>query len=124
MQTIINNNRRADIVFHPNGKIDLCARVVKTLNINDGDVIDILPHNDELYLYVKHRKPQVGKYKAQCRHSCKNGTHSRAWSKILTKAVRQHNGTTSTQPLRLCVGEETAVAHIDKALPIIYKMAL
>lgn len=124
MQTIINNNRRADIVFHPNGKIDLCARVVKTLNINDGDVIDILPHNDELYLYVKYKSPQIGRYEGQCKHTSKNGAHSRVWSKTLSSAVMQYNGTATTQPLRLCVGEETAVAHIDKALPIIYKMAL
>lgn len=62
MQSILGNTRKADITFHDNGRINISARVSKLLELSHGDVIDIMDGQGEIYLYVKHRVPVVGRH--------------------------------------------------------------
>lgn len=123
MNTILNNSRKPDIIFCKNGKIEISSRIAKELQLEKGDVIDILPQDEEMYLYIKHKAPKVGRYQAQVFTTNKRGKHCRAWSKTITETMITLNGTKQDK-LKLCVGEPTKIYHIEKALPIIYKMAL
>lgn len=87
MQSLIGNNRRADISFFPNGRIDISARLSRLLSLQSGDTIDIKFDGYEYYIYVRNRSPFGGRFEAQCFPSNKKGRHFRAYSRRLYAAV-------------------------------------
>jgi hypothetical protein len=97
---LTENNRRSDISFSPDGRIDISARVAKLLDIRQGDTLDIMCDKAEYYLYVRNRSPQFGRFEATCYRSNKKGRHFRAYSQRLCKAVLSACNTAT----KLCIG--------------------
>lgn len=117
MQSILGNTRKADITFHAGGRINISARVSKSLGLAHGDVIDIMEHDEEIYLYIKHKAPVVGRHEGMVFCSKKNGHHCVASSRRLCQYVMRHHQ--SKDKLRLCCGTPTKLPHYGTALPII-----
>lgn len=103
MKSVLESNRRHDIVFYPDGRIDIMARVGKLINIEPGDAIDIMTDGEEYFLYVRNKRPQCGHFEAQCFLPNKCGRHFRAYSARLCAAVREASG--QAGKVRLAVGE-------------------
>ncbi len=122
MQSILGNTRRADIIFNSSGRIDITARVAKSLDLQHGDVIDIMLAEGEWYLYVKHRTPKVGRHEGMVFRSNKKGHHCRAYSKTLCNAVLSECKV--SDKVKLCVGKPVSLSYHGAALPIIIKYIL
>lgn len=122
MQSILGNTRKADITFHDNGRINISARVSKLLELSHGDVIDIMDGQGEIYLYVKHRVPVVGRHEGMVFRSNKNGNHCIASSVMLCRYIITRCG--ESGKVRLCCGTPVELQHYGKALPIIIKYIL
>lgn len=122
MQSILGNTRKADITFHRGGRINISARVSKSLGLAHGDVVDIMEGTGETYLYVKHRAPVVGKHEGMVFRSNKNGHHCVASSIKLSRYILQRCGI--GDKVRLCCGNPVTLAHYGTALPIITKYIL
>lgn len=122
MQSILGNTRKADIVFHSSGRIDITARVAKSLELQHGDVIDIMLCGCEWCLYVKHRAPKFGRHEGMVYRSNNKGNHYRVWSKTLCNAVLQECKV--ADKVKLCVGEPMNLNIYGPALPIIIKYIL
>lgn len=122
MQSILGNTRKTDITFHAGGRIDISARVVKTLSLQKGDVIDVMDAGGEFYLYVKIHAPTVGRHEATCFPTHSRSCHFRAWSQKLCRALIKVGGAS------LCKVELSCGAPVDltvgTALPIIYRHIL
>lgn len=98
-RSILGASRRPDITFHRSGRIDISAGLVRRLDINEGDVIDVAEYYGEYYLYVRHRAAEViGRHEAQCRRTNRCGRCLRAYSRRLCKAL-----------LALTKGEESEI---------------
>ena len=108
MQSILGNTRKADITFHADGRIDISARLAKTLPIHKGDVIDVLTDGVEYYLYVKLKAPAVGRHEAVCFPTHSRSHHFRAWSKRLCRAMlpagMDHAALAAGVPVELAAG--------------------
>lgn len=89
MQSLLNTTRRADIIFHRSGRIDMAAWVARALALRPGDSIDITADGVEYYLRVVHRVADTpaGRYNARCYPSNRQGHHYRASSRQLCAAV-------------------------------------
>lgn len=124
MQSILGNNtRKADIIFHATGRIDIASHVAKQLQLTSGDVLDIMKDPDgEYYLYVKHRAPLNGRYEAMAFPTNRRGNHFRAYSRPLCSAILQTSGADSTA--RLCTGQPVNHSIYAKLIPIITKRLL
>lgn len=103
MQSLLDNNRRTDISFSPNGCIDISAKVANILSLHAGDTIDVKFDGYEYYLYVRNVQPTFGRFEAQCFPSNRKGRHFRAYSSRLCSAMRQAYHADGR--LRLSVGE-------------------
>lgn len=64
MQRLLENTRRHDITFHRNGFIRITARVVRLLQIQPGDCINIAVTDGEYLLFAS--RHSVGRHEAQC----------------------------------------------------------
>ena len=122
MQSILGNTRKADITFHRGGRINISARVSKSLALAHGDVIDIMVGAVETYLYVKHRAPVVGKHEGMAFRSNKNGHHFAVSSITLCRYIMQKCG--GGDKVRLCCGTPVELPIYGTALPIIIKYKL
>lgn len=122
MQSILGNTRKADITFHASGRICISARVSKLLGLTHGDVIDIMESSVEIYLYVKHRAPVVGRHEGMVFRSNKNGNHCVASSSRICAFVLRQCG--NIDKARLCCGAPITLSHYGTALPIIIKYTL
>ncbi|MDE5688672.1 MAG: AbrB/MazE/SpoVT family DNA-binding domain-containing protein [Paramuribaculum sp.] len=69
MPSILQNIRRRDITFYRDGRINLTARISKTLGLKPGDSIDIITEGGEYYLHAIHHGLAVGHGVAQCRQA-------------------------------------------------------
>lgn len=88
IKSILGHTRRPDITFHSSGKIDITSRIVNSLGINQGDVIDIMTANGEFYLYVSVRAADIcGRHEAQCYPSKRGGRHFRTYCRRLCYAI-------------------------------------
>lgn len=117
MQSILNNIRRPDITFYPNGRIDITARVAGMLSLESGDVIDILHDGREFYIYVRAKRSQIiGRFHGQV-HPTNLGKsrNYRAFSIQMTNYILSHCHATTA---RLPVGEPLQLS-VGTALPII-----
>lgn len=121
MQSILGNTRKADIVFCSSGRIDITARVAKTLGLQHGDVVDIMLGGGEWYLYVKCHSP-FGRHEGMAFRSNSKGNHFRVWSKTLCDAVLKESG--AKGKAKLCVGSPVNLPIYGTALPIIIKYIL
>lgn len=125
MQSIIGTTttRKPDIIFHSTGRIDIAAHVAKTLNLQHGDVIDIMLYGGEWYLIVRYRSALVvGRHKCTAFRSNKGGHHFRIWSKEHCTAILDY--CQCTDRVKLCVGTPTEIPVYGTALPIIIKNIL
>jgi hypothetical protein len=122
MQSILGNSRKSDIIFYRSGQIDITVRIAKSLNLQSGDVIDIMCDRNEYYLYVKHRAPLIGRHEGTAFPSKAKGNHFRAWSKSLCSAILQECKIAGK--VRLRVGEPIELGIYGTALPIITQYIL
>lgn len=117
---LINTTRRADITFHPNGRIDLTAHVAKALQLQPGDVVNIAEEDEdatEHYLYVSRRGGEAkGRHACTCRR-VKHGQYLRVFSKALATHILTLCHADGALSLR--VGSLTALPGLGTALPII-----
>lgn len=123
MTSLLGNTRKADLVFHKSGGIDISARVAKALNLAKGDVVDVCEDDDEFYLYVKLHSP-VGRHEGTVLYTNKNGRHSRVWSKKLCSAILKESGSEGRDKVALCVGDLVKRDDLGLAFPIITKYVL
>lgn len=130
MGSIIGGStRRHDLVFYRSGRIDIMARVVKAIGINEGDVIDIYREDEEYYLYIRARSDRVtGRHKARCFSANKNSKRAsksfRAYSKTLTDAILA-NFPSEVDKVRIPAGSVVAhVPHIGRAITLITRVNL
>lgn len=107
MTSLLDDSRKPDITFHSSGRIDITARVVKLLEICQGDVIDVMTDGLEYMLYVRHRAANIsGAHEAQCyptnrgRRTRNFRCHSRRLCQTLIAKVKP-----SASELRLTAGE-------------------
>jgi hypothetical protein len=122
MQSILGNTRKADIVFHSSGRIDITARVAKSLGLQHGDVVDIMLNSGEWYLYIKYHAPVYGRHEGMAYRSNARGNHFRVWSKALCNAILKE--CQASDKVKLCVSDPVDLYIYGKALPIIIKYIL
>lgn len=122
MKSILGNTRKADIIFNASGKIDITARVAKTLELQPGDVVDIMHSNEEFYLYIKHHAPVDGRHDGTAIQTNQRGNHFRVQSKALCTAILQE--CKADKKVKLRVGETVALADGEKAISIITRNIL
>lgn len=123
MKSLLGNTRRTDITFYDNGRIDISSHVAKILNLQKGDVIDIMECENEYYIYVKFHAP-IGRHESTCFPTKNRSHHFRAWSRRLCLAMIKICCNTSRKKLELSVGKVTKLWGSENALPIIYKNIL
>lgn len=122
MKDLIGSQRRADIVFHANGRIDIAARVAKILGLEEGDVVSIVEHTDEYYLYVAHKSTATGyRYEGRVWRSKKGSYNFRAQSVRLCKKISQLCG---RKDVYLPCGNRCRIGECKNAVPIITLNAL
>jgi hypothetical protein len=106
LTSLTHNTRRPDISFYRSGRIDITARVAKSLGLQDGDVIDVACEGGEYYLYIRYKgKELTGSHRGQC-HATNSGNvcnNFRAYSKQLCRIVLRLNGNVNVA--RLPVGQ-------------------
>lgn len=122
MQSILGNTRKADIVFHSSGRIDITARVAKSLGLQHGDIVDIMLDRGEWYLYIKYHAPVYGRHEGMAYRSNARGNHFRVWSKALCNAILKE--CQASDKVKLCVSDPVDLYIYGKALPIIIKYIL
>lgn len=123
MKSLLGIVRRSDVIFRSDGHFDLTARVVRTLNLVAGDVVDVLSDGCEYYLYVAHRAAEThGRYEAQCFPSRHGGKHFRGSSSRLCKAMLNACG--SDTHAALTCGEAITDERGRTLLPIITRLNL
>lgn len=125
MQSILGTTRKADITFHSGGRINISARVSKCLDLENGDVIDIMvdERKEEYYLYVKHRAPIAGRHEGMVMKSNRHGMHYVASSKKICEYMLALCKCTD-DILKLPMGTPTDIPICGTALPIITRLKL
>lgn len=117
IRSILGNTRRPDITIHASGQIDITAYIAETLDLQEGDSIDILTDGVEYYLYVAARKTNAsGRHHALCRPSKAGSRHFRAYSRPLVTAILSQCG--SRKHAAFTIGLPTLI-NGHKAIPII-----
>lgn len=126
MQSLSGNNiRRHDITFFKNGRIDISSSLAKQLNIQAGDVIDIIEHNKEYYLIIRLRSNKtIGRHLGQCYPTNKHKTcnNYRAYSKALTTSILNITG--GEKSSRLFYGNQVELPTFGIGIPLITKNPL
>jgi hypothetical protein len=119
MESILGNSRKSDISFYANGEISISAHLAKSLSLANGDVIDLMKDNDEIYIYVKHRCPEYGKHQARVYRTNAKGNHFRCSSiKLCRFILAECNATDSVY---LPIGSAINLTPYGIAFPIITK---
>lgn len=89
------STRKADVTFFQSGRIDITARVVKLLDLQPGDVIDIAVSGSEYLLYVRTKAANVvGRHAGEVRTTkyysdSRYSLNFRAWHKQLCQHMRE-----------------------------------
>ena len=120
-RNIIPTTRRGDVTFHADGRIDLTAHVTKSLDLHDGDVINIIESGEvfpEHYLYrARDATETIGRHACVC-HSAKPGVnYLRVFNRSMARYVLHLCQCPDQVSLR--VGDLTELQGHLKALPII-----
>jgi len=128
MTSLLSNSRRPDVSFYKKGTIDISSRIAKQLSLADGDVIDVLEHNGEYLLYVRHKRDNIiGRYEGLVHpiHNKKSFTNRfRVYSRKLTEAIFRVAGREEAALLHLPAGLPVNVAGIGIAIPLITRNPL
>lgn len=118
MVSLLGNTRRPDISFYRDGRIDITSRVARSLELCDGDVIDVMKHKSEFYLYVRYRNYEIlGKHEAQCHSTKRHSNHFRAHSVRLCSAILRECDT--SHAALLPAGETVILDGIGPAITLI-----
>lgn len=122
MNSLITSTRRPDVVLHPNGCIEIAAHAARALRLGRGDVIDVAADGvgGELYLYVRHRAPTVGRHEVAVFPTHRRSHHFRCHSARLCRAVAAALATDTGDTLRLVCGEPADLPGLGRALPLIH----
>lgn len=123
MISLLASTRRPDITFYHSGRIDISSYVSKQLDILPGDVIDVIAHQGEYYLYVRIRRA-FGRHEGICFSSnnrVKNSRSLRAHSVRLCRALLCITGSRDRASLPCGVPCEQP---FGKAIPIITRNKL
>ena len=125
MKSLLGNTRKGDITLHRDGRIGISARVSKLMDLRPGDVIDIMAddRNNELYLYIRHHAPVVGRHEGSVFRSNKNGRYLIASSVRLCRYLMRLSNA-SGAILRLPCGEATTIQPFGIVIPIITRKPL
>lgn len=90
---LILNQRRCDIYFRENGRVDINATIVKSIGLQDGDAINLTMIENELYLYVSFRHNPNARFSNAVHPSKERSHHFRCQSKTMTDYVNNLTGT-------------------------------
>lgn len=120
MQRLLEHTRRHDLTFHRNGFIRITARVVRILQIQPGDSINIAITNGEYLLFASHHT--FGRHEAQCYPSKKGSGNFCANSIRLCRSLFSSIGITRDK-VSFLTGEKIEDSGITY-LPIITKHPL
>lgn len=104
MQTILQTTRRPDVSFYPDGKIDITACVVRMLDMQPGDVIDVAVDGQEFLLFVRVRQAS-GNHEAKVNPTKQNSHNFRCYSRRLCEFMIGKNCTSPTETLRVPAGK-------------------
>ncbi|MBD5173827.1 MAG: hypothetical protein HDT08_04230 [Bacteroidales bacterium] len=117
--TILVNNRKPDVAFYKNGRIDICAKVAKQLNLEHGDIISLAQDNGEVYLFIanKHSETNSARCTGRCFPSRKHSLNFRSQSTALCKAILNLCNTPSAALLP--AGTPVAIPSLGVAIPLI-----
>lgn len=125
MESVMGSCRKPEITFSRSGKIDITAGVARALSLEDGDVIDVIHERtdrgeDEWYLSVRLRRPQVGSYVNVAHRANRTGRFMRVQSKQLTDSVMSQFPE-EMEKLKLCVGKPVLLDGYGTCLPLILR---
>jgi hypothetical protein len=125
MESLIGNTRKPDLSFFKDGHIDITARVAKSINLEDGDVIDILKDGKELYLYVKTKsKDVVGLHTGRCRTT----SPSKGYRNFRTNCKRLCDAIfglcSNDGVVKLAAGESFEMPNVGIVVPLITRINL
>ena len=115
MCSLLDTHRRPDIIFRPNGRIDITAKVATLLSLKPGDAINVWKEEDEYYLYVARRSADSNS-RAICRQVNKGSNFLRVWSTPLASAIIKLSG---KKEAHLTVGESVNLPMFGKAIHLI-----
>lgn len=115
MTDLLTQPRKPDVIFHANGRIDICARVAVALGLRQGDVVAVGTMDGEYILHVRFRAgSKDGRFEGQCYAS--NGRQRephnfRVNSKRLATAVIKACRREGDSKVRLCAGQLVDTEH-------------
>ena len=120
--SLITYTRRPDVTLRPGGCIEIAAHAARAIRLGRGDVVDVAADGvgGELYLYVRHRAPTVGRHEAAVFPTHRRSHHFRAHSARLCRAVAAALGAGEGTTLRLFCGEPADLPGLGRALPLIH----
>jgi len=121
MITTLKSTRKPDITFYRGGRIDICSRLARQLNLEEGDVIDIASEKGEYLLFVRHKAENaIGRHEARVMAANKGTNNLRTYSRRLSDAMfKVSRGSEERIALRLAAGLPTEIAEIGIAVPLI-----
>lgn len=113
------NNRHPDIIFHTNGRIDICARLAAALSLKEGDAVSIFSDKGEVYLYSYAKAGTLpnSRIAGRCFHPRKGCQSLRAQSVRICTAMRKMCD--SSGILRIPAGDPVFIDDIGCAVPLI-----
>ena len=126
MTSLLPHSRKPDVSFYPDGRIDITARIAKELNLQQGDVIDVLTQGWKFLLYVRLRGTETtGRHEAQVYRTKQNSNNFRAYSRTITDVIledcsswsRNHSMRVESAA-RLPAGKTVNLENYGKAVPI------
>lgn len=123
---VLVNNRKPDVSFYKNGRIDICAKVAKQLNLEQGDIISLAQDGGEIFLFIANKSSDANSARCtgQCFPSRKGSRNFRAQSTRLCKIMLEICNSTSAA--RLPAGDPLSIPNLGTAIPLItrYNLAL
>ena len=126
MRSLLNNTRKPDVSFHADGHIDITARVSGMLEIEPGDIIDIMYDDGEYLLYIRTKAANVvGRHEAVCRSTCptkRKYRSLRCHSKRLCNAMLKVTG--RLKAVRLAVGDAVELPIGCNGVPLITRLKI
>lgn len=125
---LISISRRPDITLCPDGRIDINARIAKTLSLQSGDVINIASANGEFFLYVAIRHDKcIGIYEGTVRPTHRGkflNNNYRTYSKSLYQAICRVINGGKGKKIRLPAGKAVTLKHYGISIPLITRNPL
>lgn len=123
MTSILPHSRKPDVSFYSDGRIDITARIAKELNLQQGDVIDVVTSGWKYLLYVRLRASEAtGRHEAQVYRTKANSNNFRTYSRTITdvilEEVSSHTIMRNGKIARLPAGKAVTLDNYGKAVPI------